>query len=98
MKKLNDVLSNQCIDRDTLEIIKSKVENVCNNPPSVVCVNVVLNGTYAIQYSILKEIISSSTNMTESEVGWYILCNGIEKEYQKMGSLITVNDEYEDKV
>lgn len=93
MNKLNDVLSEKLIDRDTLEVLKSKVENVCNNPPNIVCVNVVLNGTYAIQYAILKEIISTSTNMTESEIGWYILCNGIEKEYQKMANLGVAMDE-----
>jgi len=91
--ELNDLLSEKLIDRDTLEVIKAKVENVCNNPPNIVCVNVVLNGTYAIQYSILKEIISSCTNMTDSEVGWYILCNGIEKELQKMATIgVTMNE------
>ena len=93
MNELNDVLSDKLLDRATLDVIRAKVENVCNNPPTVIGVNVLLNGTYAIQYAILKEIISSSTNMSESDINWYIFCNGIEKEYQKMANIgVKLND------
>lgn len=94
--KLNDPLSTKIITSEKLKIVTEKIDKLTKNPPSMVCVNVILNGEFALKYMICKEIMAS-VDITDQDSDWYLLCAGIESELKKLYT-IGVVDEKSDEV
>jgi len=95
MDALEDALGKKIIDLHTLGIIQERVKNLVENPPNIVCVNVVLNGTAALRHMICKEIIMNGANVSEQDADWYILRAGAERELSRLATLgvADINDE-----
>lgn len=84
MDELGDALATKIIDPYTLEVIQKRVDFLVNNPPNMVCVNVVLNDTSALKYAVVKDIIIHAANITEADADWYLLMSGVENELKKL--------------
>ena len=87
MEQLEDALGKKIIDAQTLEIIQERVKYHTENPPNMICVNVVLNGVAALKHIICKEIIMNAANISEQEADWYILRAGSERELSRLATI-----------
>jgi hypothetical protein len=87
MEQLEDALGKKIIDAQTLEIIQERVKYHTENPPNMICVNVVLNGVAALKHIICKEIIMNAANVSEQEADWYILRAGSERELSRLATI-----------
>ncbi len=87
MEELNDPLSGKILDKETLSIIESRINKIMENPPNVLCVNVVLNNTAALKHMICREIIMNAANISEQEADWYILRSGAERELLRLAAV-----------
>ncbi len=87
MEKLHDPLSEKLLDRETLNIIEERINHLMENPPNVLCVNVVLNNTAALKHLICREIIMNAANISEQEADWYILRSGAERELLRLAAI-----------
>jgi hypothetical protein len=85
--ELHDPLGNKIIDTATLELIQERVKALQENPPNLICVNVVLNGTDALKHMICREIISLGANLSEQDADWYILRAGAERELLRLATI-----------
>ena len=85
--ELHDPLGNKIIDTATLELIQERVKALQENPPNLICVNVVLNGTDALKHMICREIISLGANLSEQDADWYILRAGAERELLRLATV-----------
>lgn len=85
--ELHDPLRNKIIDTATLELIQERVKALQENPPNLICVNVVLNGTDALKHMICREIISLGANLSEQDADWYILRAGAERELLRLATI-----------
>jgi hypothetical protein len=92
MEPLDDALSQRLLDAATLKIIQERIEYLTNNPPNMICVNVVLNGNSALKHAICKEIIMHASNITEQDADWYILRAGAERELERLSTISIKND------
>ena len=84
---MHDPLGNKIIDTATLELIQERVKALQENPPNLICVNVVLNGTDALKHMICREIISLGANLSEQDADWYILRAGAERELLRLATI-----------
>lgn len=91
--ELNDALGQKLIDSDTLRKIEDRVAFLTENPPNMICVNVVLTGTAALKHMICKEIIMLAAGVTEQDAEWYILRAGAERELSRLATIGVMNDE-----
>ena len=87
MEQLGDALAQQSITKEMLEIVENKIKHWVENPPTTICVNVVLNDSAALKHIICKEIIMHLSNVTEQEADWYIVRSGAERELDKLTSI-----------
>ena len=87
MDKLEDILGKKIIDKKVLEVIEEKIKYHIENPPNLLCVNVVLNDASALKHLICREIIMIGSGVTEQEADWYILRSGSERELEKLASI-----------
>lgn len=87
MEQLEDALGKKLIDAQTLEIIQERVKYHTENPPNMICVNVVLNGVAALKHIVCKEIIMNAANVSEQEADWYILRAGSERELSRLATI-----------
>ena len=87
MEQLEDALGKKIIDAQTLEIIQERVKYHTENPPNMICVNVVLNGVAALKHIVCKEIIMNAANVSEQEADWYILRAGSERELSRLATI-----------
>ena len=85
--ELHDPLGNKIIDTATLELIQERVKALQENPPNLICVNVVLNGTDALKHMICREIISLGANLSEQDADWYIIRAGAERELLRLATI-----------
>jgi hypothetical protein len=84
MNELGDALGTNIIDSTTLKIIQDRVEYLMKNPPNLVCVNVILNDSSALEYSVVKDIIMNAANITEEQAAWYLIMAGVQSELRKL--------------
>lgn len=96
MNNHEDVLGGKLLDEYTVELIKQRVDFWLANPPSMMCVNVVLTDMTALKYVIIKEIIMHCGGLSEQDADWYLLYSGIIKELDKLSiqSMIKIEDEH----
>jgi hypothetical protein len=87
MEELGDALGTKIIDRATLDKIQERIQYLINNPPNILCVNVVLNDNAALKHAICKEIIMHSAGVTEQDADWYILRAGAERELNRLATI-----------
>ena len=90
--KLNDPLNTVIISPEKLKIVTEKIDKLTKNPPGMVCVNVILNGEFALKYMICKEIMAT-VDITDQDSDWYLLCAGIESELKKLSVIGVANEE-----
>jgi hypothetical protein len=96
MEQLNDPLATNLIDAKTLSLSQERVKYLTENPPSMICVNVVLNGTAALKHLICKEIIVHASNVSDQDADWYILRSGAERELLRLATITVekpINDQ-----
>jgi len=91
MNELGDALGTKLIDPQTLENIINRTEHLINNPPMMLCVNVVLNDQSALKYAIAKDVIMRCANIAEADADWYLLMRGVEEELKKLSVLGVVD-------
>lgn len=84
MDQLGDALGVELLDSEKLKLIQDRIKYLTENPPTMICVNVVLSGTAALKHLICKEIIMGSTGISESDADWYILRSGAERELERL--------------
>jgi len=84
MDNLKDSLGTQPISPETAAIISQKIDHLMKSPPTMLCVNVVLEGVSALKHSICREIIMNATGVSEQDADWYILRVGAENEIVKL--------------
>jgi hypothetical protein len=87
MNELGDALGIKPIDRRVLESAIQDIQKMVENPPAMSCVNIFLNDNSALKYAIVKKIIMSCADITESEADWYLLMRGVEEELKKLSVL-----------
>ena len=85
--ELHDALGKKIIDAATLERIQNRVKELTENPPNLICVNVVLNGNAALKHMICREIIMQSADISEQDADWYILRSGAERELLRLATI-----------
>ena len=85
--ELHDALGKKIIDSATLERIQNRVKDLTENPPNLICVNVVLNGNAALKHMICREIIMQSADISEQDADWYILRSGAERELLRLATI-----------
>jgi hypothetical protein len=85
--ELHDALGKKIIDSATLERIQNRVKELTENPPNLICVNVVLNGNAALKHMICREIIMQSADISEQDADWYILRSGAERELLRLATI-----------
>lgn len=85
--ELHDALGKKIIDAATLEKIQERVKALTENPPNLICVNVVLNGTAALKHMICREIIMNAADVSEQDADWYILRAGAERELLRLATV-----------
>lgn len=87
MEMLGDALGTKLIDSKTLEIIQERIKHLMDNPPTMICVNVVLNDQSALRHMICREIIMNTSGISENDADWYILRAGAERELEKLSTV-----------
>lgn len=87
MEPLNDPLGVKIIDSQTLEIIQERINYLLENPPNMICVNVILTGNAALKHLVCKEIIMNAANVTEQDADWYIVRSGAERELTRLATI-----------
>jgi len=87
MEILGDALATKLIDSETLKIIQERIKYLIENPPTMICVNVVLNEQSALKHMICREIIMNASNISENDADWYILRAGAERELERLAAV-----------
>jgi hypothetical protein len=85
--ELHDALGKKIIDSATLEKIQERVKTLTENPPNLICVNVVLNGNAALKHMICREIVMHAADISEQDADWYILRSGAERELLRLATI-----------
>lgn len=85
--ELNDALGAKIIDMETLKRIQDRVKFLTENPPNMICVNVVLSGSSALKHMVARDIIVLASGVTEQEADWYLLCAGSERELSRLATI-----------
>lgn len=91
--ELNDALGTKIIDMETLEKIQDRVRFLTENPPNMICVNVVLSGTAALKHVVARDIIVLASGVSEQEADWYLLCAGSERELTRLATVGVANSD-----
>jgi len=69
--------------------IVHKIEKAVANPPEEIAINLIISGTTARKFNLLKTIISSSMpELEEDEVIAYIIRAGVERELEKFADVL----------
>lgn len=70
------------------EIVR-KIEKAVTDPPEEIAINVIISGTTARKFNLLKTIISSSMpELEEDDVIAYIIRAGVERELEKFADVL----------
>jgi hypothetical protein len=88
MDNLEDSLGAKSISPEIAEIISQKIDHLMTSPPTMLCVNVVLDGASALKHSVCREIIMNATGASEQDADWYILRAGGENEIRKLLAIV----------
>lgn len=82
---MDDALGTRIISKEDLDSLQERIQKIIDNPPNIVCVNVVLNGAYASKHLICREMIMAvNPGITEKEADWYLVCSGAEREILRL--------------
>lgn len=85
---MDDILGKNLINNEQLEQIQQRTKKILDNPPNMLCVNVVLNSSSAAKHLICREILMSVVpHLTEQDADWYILCSGAERELLRLTTI-----------
>lgn len=69
--------------------IVEKIEEAFRNPPEEISINVIIKGSSAAKYNILKTMLSASfPDLEDEEIDKYIIRAGVERELEKFSNII----------
>ena len=84
METLGDALGTKLIDSETLAILQERIKHLMENPPTMICVNVILNDQSALKHMICRELVMNVSGVSENDADWYILRAGAERELSRL--------------
>ena len=69
--------------------IVDRIEDAFKNPPKEIAINVIIKGSSAAKFNILKTMLSASfPDLEDEEIDKYIIRAGVERELEKFSDII----------
>lgn len=93
MSELKDPFSIKPIPKEAIAIIPERINQIIENSPSTLCVNIVLKDNDVKKHLICRELIMLAAGVSEEDADWYLLKSSIENEMLKLSTINEIRPE-----